>query len=280
LVIVSTSTPFSTARASSSVNGSFTVSDTLPPATISLFVTSQSYTSVTLSWIAPGDDGNAGVAAEYDIRYSASAIDNEDKWQAATKVAAPPSPKVAGSAESFVADRLSPSSTYYFSIKTADEMPNWSALSNSIRGNSLWYGEGTTEPLKPSSIEERGTTTGDLLGINMIDQEYRIEIGADGTLGKALTLTDLNRNFIIDIAAGTKLTGSNGEVPSNMELKVDGLTERFNVVAADTPPPMEPGFNWLTLDTSVGAALATGLLVLYLVARRSRRTETIGYNRN
>ena len=159
-------------------------------------------------------------------------------------------------------------------------MPNWSALSNSIRGNSLWYGEGTTEPLKPSSIEERGTTTGDLLGINMINQEYGIEIGADGTLGKALTLTDLNRNFIIDIAAGTKLTGSNGEVPSNMELKLTGLTGRFNALAAVVSPPIEPGFNWFMLDTSVGTALATGLLVLYLVARRSRRTETIGYNRN
>jgi hypothetical protein len=269
-----------TARASSSVNGSFSVSDTQPPATSSLFVTSQSYTSVTLSWIAPGDDGNVGVAAEYDIRYSASAIDNEVKWQAATKVAAPPSPKVAGSAESYIVDRLSPSSTYYFSIKTADEIPNWSGLSNSIRGNALYYSEGNTELLKPYTIEEWDPTTGGLLEINMIDQEYSIEIGADGTLGKALTLTDLNKNFVIDIAAGTKLTGSNGEVLSNMELKEDGLTGRFNVVAAVVSPPMEPESNWLTLDTSADAALATGLLVLYLVTRRSRRTQTIGYNRN
>jgi hypothetical protein len=280
LAVIAAGIPVCTARASSSVNGSFSVSDTLPPATISLFVTSQSYTSVTLSWIAPGDDGNVGVAAEYDIRYSASAIDTEVKWQAATKVANPPSPKVAGSAESFIVDRLSPSSTYYLSIKTADEMPNWSGLSNSIHGNTLWYGEGTTKPSKLSFTEERGPTTGGLLEINMMDQEYSIEIGDDGTLGKALTLTDLNKNFVIDIAVGTKLTGSNGEVPSNVELKVTGLTGRFNALAAVVSPPVEPGFNWFMLDTSVGAAVATGLLVLYLVARRSRRTQTIGYNRN
>ncbi len=64
------------------------------------------------------------------------------------------------------------------------------------------------------------------------------------------------------------------------QVKVAGLTGRFNVVVAVVSPPMEPGFNWLMLDTSVGAALAICLLVLYLVARRSRRTKTKGYNRN
>ncbi len=227
-VIVLAYIPVCTARASSSVNGSFSVSETEPPATISLFVTNQSYTSVTLSWIAPGDDGNVGVAAEYDIRYSASAIDTEVKWQAATKVANPPFPKVAGSAENFIVDGLSTGSTYYFAIKTADEVPNWSGLSNSPRGNTLRYsrdGGGTTGPSKPpstepSSIEERGPTTGGLLEINMMGQESSIEIRADGTLGKALTLTDRDGNFILDIDSGTKLTGSDGAALSNMEVKV------------------------------------------------------------
>ncbi len=87
--------------------------------------------SVTLTWTAPGDDGDEGTATLYDIRYSTSPID-ESNWDDATQVEDEPAPQSAGSAESFTVTGLYPSTTYYFAIKTADEVPNWSTISNVV----------------------------------------------------------------------------------------------------------------------------------------------------
>jgi hypothetical protein len=86
-------------------------------------------TSITLNWTAPGDDDDQGTASQYDIRYSTSTI-TEANWDAATQALDEPSPQPAGSAESFLVDNLQPATTYYFAIKSADEAPNWSAMSN------------------------------------------------------------------------------------------------------------------------------------------------------
>ncbi|MCK4302224.1 MAG: fibronectin type III domain-containing protein, partial [candidate division Zixibacteria bacterium] len=87
--------------------------------------------SITLTWTAPGDDGDAGTASEYDIRYSTSAI-TAANWNAATQVAGEPAPQATGSQESFSVGDLDPGTTYYFAMKVADEVPNWSALSNVV----------------------------------------------------------------------------------------------------------------------------------------------------
>ncbi|UCC44746.1 MAG: fibronectin type III domain-containing protein, partial [Candidatus Zixiibacteriota bacterium] len=90
-------------------------------------------TSITLSWTAPGDDGSSGTASEYDIRYSTSLITGAN-FASATQVSGEPSPQSAGSSESFVVTGLTSSTTYYFAIKTADEVPNWSGISNVVTG--------------------------------------------------------------------------------------------------------------------------------------------------
>ena len=86
-------------------------------------------TSVTLTWTAPGDDGNTGTASQYDIRYSTSPI-NDGNWDAAIQVQGEPDPQPAGTEESFTITGLEPNTAYYFAIMTADEVPNWSGLSN------------------------------------------------------------------------------------------------------------------------------------------------------
>lgn len=96
-----------------------------------LAATSAGLNSVTLSWIAPGDDGSTGTASIYDIRYSSTLI-TEGNWGASSQVTGEPTPQVAGSVESFTVTRLNPGSTYYFAIKTRDEVFNWSPLSNVI----------------------------------------------------------------------------------------------------------------------------------------------------
>jgi hypothetical protein len=91
------------------------------------------WNSIALTWTAPGDDGTVGRASQYDIRYATSNISGTDTttwWNQATQCTGEPVPQTAGTAEAFTVTGLQPSRTYYFVIKTADEVPNWSGFSN------------------------------------------------------------------------------------------------------------------------------------------------------
>ena len=105
--------------------------DTTPPETVqNLIVTSPAGRVVALSWLAPGDDGSEGQAARYEIRYSAIPL-TEDRWDSATVVLSPPLPRPAGQLERFSISGL-PLGVWHFALKTADEVPNWSAMSNVV----------------------------------------------------------------------------------------------------------------------------------------------------
>ncbi len=89
--------------------------------------------TATLAWNAPGDDGTTGRAARYEMRYRNVAISGTDTtswWNAATMVSSMPSPSVAGAVDSVSVRGLSPAQTWYFILRTADEVPNWSNFSN------------------------------------------------------------------------------------------------------------------------------------------------------
>jgi hypothetical protein len=110
--------------------------DTTPPAAVANLAVSQVTTnSATLTWKAPGDDGNAGTATLYDIRYSTSQV-TQANWASATQATGEPSPKATGSGETFIVTGLQAGKTYYFALKTADEVPNWSGLSNVVSGTT------------------------------------------------------------------------------------------------------------------------------------------------
>jgi hypothetical protein len=92
--------------------------------------------STTLVWTAPGDDGTSGRATRYDLRYSANAISGTDTlgwWHAATIVnMSAKVPSAAGTLESIGVGGLTFGVRYYFLLRTADEVPNWSAYSNMV----------------------------------------------------------------------------------------------------------------------------------------------------
>ncbi|PIR77845.1 MAG: hypothetical protein COU30_00275, partial [Candidatus Magasanikbacteria bacterium CG10_big_fil_rev_8_21_14_0_10_38_6] len=111
--------------------------DTTPPDAISNFAASNpSATTIDLAWTAPGDDDASGTASSYDIRYSTSLI-SEASWASATQVLGEPVPSVAGSSETFTVSGLTANTTYYFAIKTDDEVPNTSAISNIPNSTTL-----------------------------------------------------------------------------------------------------------------------------------------------
>jgi chitodextrinase len=92
---------------------------------------SASWNSVSLGWTAPGDDSLSGRAAQYDLRYSTSAI-TAASFSGATRVTGLSVPAVPGTAESFTVTGLQPATTYWFAIKTADDSGNWALVSNVV----------------------------------------------------------------------------------------------------------------------------------------------------
>jgi len=106
--------------------------DTIPPAAVVLSELSLTNTSVTLGWTAPGDDGNVGSAALYELRVSGAPID-EGNFGAATQVPGLPAPGSAGSAESFTVPSLTELVPYYFALRTLDGAGNPSPISNVVR---------------------------------------------------------------------------------------------------------------------------------------------------
>jgi WD40 repeat protein len=117
----------------SNVAGTMLVDSVAPGAIADLAVVSVTASSVELSWTAPGDDGETGQAAEYDLRYALAEI-TEEAWESATQVEGEPAPSVAGTSESFTITGLEVSRLYYFALKTTDGAGNWSVLSNVVSG--------------------------------------------------------------------------------------------------------------------------------------------------
>jgi chitodextrinase len=87
--------------------------------------------SVGLSWTAPGDDSLSGTAAQYDLRFATTAI-TAGNFASATRATGVSAPGAPGASESYTVTGLQPATTYWFAIKTADDVGNWSLVSNVI----------------------------------------------------------------------------------------------------------------------------------------------------
>jgi len=103
---------------------------------------------VTLVWTAPGDDGNIGTAAAYEMRYSTSAI-TIGNWSSATAVSNLPAPQPAGTRQSVTVQGLTSGTTYYFAVRTRDDANNWSPLSNILVWNWVYD---TAPPAAPTGV--------------------------------------------------------------------------------------------------------------------------------
>jgi len=91
--------------------------------------------SVTVSWTTPGDDGTIGTASQFDLRYSTSPI-TANNFGSASRWSQTPVPTGPGTHQSVTVTGLAPATTYYFAIKTADEVPNWAPISNVIQATT------------------------------------------------------------------------------------------------------------------------------------------------
>ena len=114
----------------------FSVNDTgdfTPPADVADLAVSSgpAYGMLTLTWTAPGNDGDSGEAAYYTIkRTTAPAFDWGTFDGASLAGGTRPVDGVAGTPEREETGGLFGGVTYYFALKAADAVPNQSGLSN------------------------------------------------------------------------------------------------------------------------------------------------------
>lgn len=149
--------------------------ETVAPAHIAnLLSDTPTANSIRLTWTAPGDDSVTGTATQYDVRYSLAPI-TEANWTSAATVTGEPAPHIAGTSESFVVTGLTAGTTYYFAIKTADEVPNWAAISNVVSA-------ATIDNIAPAAINDLSVLTGSNPGELVLSWTAT---GDDGDIGRA-----------------------------------------------------------------------------------------------
>ncbi len=110
--------------------------DRQPPAAIAdLSVDSPISTTLRLSWTSTGDDGTSGAASLYEIRFSTSDLLDPEALDGATalflQVSQPGKARYSISVGNLERGRI-----YYFRIRAADEVLNWSPWSNVASGPS------------------------------------------------------------------------------------------------------------------------------------------------
>lgn len=100
--------------------------DTIPPSPITHFaVDSLSPSSISLSWLATGDDSISGTAAVSEIRLSR--IPLAETTLSSGVLVAGPQPQSAGTRQTLTVRDLENNSDYYFALRSGDEVPNWSS---------------------------------------------------------------------------------------------------------------------------------------------------------
>lgn len=167
--------------------------DVAAPAAIEdLAVSESASSSITLTWTSPGDDAVDGLAALYDIRYSSSTITNEN-WADAVQAADEPDPKVAGADQSMVVEELSASTTYFFAIKTSDEVPNVADLSNVVSGATLAEVDEAPPVISAVSVSDITETGATIVWTTDEEADSLVEYGETVDYGSE---TDLDTELI------------------------------------------------------------------------------------
>jgi len=112
------------------------------------------WNSVTLTWTTPGDDSLLGTASQFDLRYSTSPI-TAANFNSAARFTGMPAPAAPGTSQSVVVTGLNPGTTYYFNLKTADDVPNWSLVSNPVSKTTA----AAPDTIRPFAIANLGVSS-------------------------------------------------------------------------------------------------------------------------
>ncbi len=106
----------------------FSIVDGVAPSAPSLSEVSKTSIRVELQWNVVGDDGMAGAATSYELRYSTSPID-DSSFASASDSGVAVIPLESGVMYSGLITGLSPDTTYYLALRVKDDVGNASVLS-------------------------------------------------------------------------------------------------------------------------------------------------------
>lgn len=170
--------------------------------------------SIALSWTASGDDGVVGTATSYDIRYSTTPI-TATNFNSAMQFGNAPVPTAAGTQQSVIITGLEASSTYFFAIKTLDEVPNTSDISNIVTGfTPASGGGGDAIPPNPIANLNAGFPNATSIRLNWT------ATGDNGDIGTAASYELRYSTNIITTANFAQATQAMG-VPQPLEAGTD-----------------------------------------------------------
>ncbi len=217
--------------------------DTTPPAAVTNLAASTGGASgsVNLSWTAPGDDGNTGTASNYIIRYNTLLI-TEANWSASTDITGEPAPAPAGTTQSMTVTGLTPGQTYFFAIKSQDEVPNTSPISNSPSAQA----KPIIDITPPAAVANLAAVTGSASG--SVNLSWTAP-GDDGNTGTASNYIVRYNTLLITEAnwsASTDVTGEPAPAPAGttQSMTVTGLnpgqTYFFAIKSQDEVPNTSP----------------------------------------
>ncbi|HVQ37440.1 MAG TPA: S8 family serine peptidase [Pyrinomonadaceae bacterium] len=132
--------------------------DTAPPAVVTdLRVVSQNNIELTLEWTAPGDDGNAGRAAVYEIRYADSAPVDAEQFHTGYWMPSP-LPRDGGTTQRATIKTPFQHTSGFISLRAIDNAGNASELSrlpisvSDVAANPYLITEGASESLSTGGV--------------------------------------------------------------------------------------------------------------------------------
>jgi hypothetical protein len=191
--------------------------DDTPPATITdLATVGVSGNDVDLEWTAPGDDGTTGTANSYDIRWSADGpIDDSSDFDAANQVQGEPSPSEPGTVETFTVGALPFGTEVYFAIRAADEVGNFSDLSNS-----------------PSATTDPGPQ------ISVTPESFSVSLETGDSTNQDLTISNIGDPGAGPLNFSTRIGSGSGAptTPSQVAAPASGGSGNASAFAAATDP--------------------------------------------
>ena len=165
--------------------------ETAPAAIVDLVATpGAGYDRIDLSWTAPGDDGWVGMATKYIIKYATYNI-TTGNFDSVTDVKERNVTVSGGNPDSETITGLASDTLYYFAIKTEDEIPNVSDISNIATAIIV---EDTLPPRQPAGI--KGIVSAD--GKTMTISWSSISKNEDGTACEDLAGYNIYRASVVD----------------------------------------------------------------------------------
>jgi hypothetical protein len=102
-------------------------------AVIGLFARGAKPSCVSIAWMAPGDDGNYGTCARYEVRYATVPL-NESNWRYANRVEYTPSALPSGGEQYLPVGGLTPGVKYHIAVRAVDERKNMSGITEVFVG--------------------------------------------------------------------------------------------------------------------------------------------------